>query len=312
MNILLTGGAGYLGTVLVERLLCEKHHVAVLDNFMYGQTGLIDLLEHPQLEVVRGDAREGATLRPLLKNADVIIPLAALVGAPACETNRDTAIATNLNAINTLLSLASREQLILFPNTNSGYGIGEPEALCTEASPLRPVSLYGRLKVQAEENLLRFHPYSVVFRFATLFGLSRRMRLDLMVNDFCYRAVHDKALVLFEGDFRRNFLHVQDAAACFCFAIEHIGQMKGQVWNAGRPSANMTKRALCDRIAVHVPEFVYQDVETSKDPDQRDYVVSNSKLLNLGWRPQHTLDDGIAELVKAFCALPFANSYRNA
>ena len=309
MKVLVTGGAGYLGAALVPALLDAGHDVTVLDSFRHGVPSLAACCHHPRFALVRGDAH-GGELKRLVAKADAIIPLAALVGAAACDRDPTAAITTNENAIDALYRAASREQLILYPNTNSGYGAGGA-AECTEDTPLQPLSLYGSLKAHAEAIVLE-HPHGVSFRFATLFGASPRMRLDLLVNDFVYRAVRDRALTLFEGGFRRNYLHVRDAASAFVFALEaeHYKSMAGYAFNVGLSDANLTKRALCQRIQRHVPDFCWFESPIGEDPDQRDYVVSNARIEATGWRPRHSLDDGITELVKLY-QMPF-EGYCNA
>ena len=253
MKILCTGGAGYLGSVLVPMLLEANYDVTVLDSFRRGAPSLAAWCFNPRLNLVYGDVQSPIT-QQLASKADVIIPLAALAGAPECDRDPIGAIATNTKAVEALCSKASFNQLILFPNTNSGYGIGDVKE-CTEDSPLRPVSLYGRSKIQAEAAVLQ-HPNGVSFRFATLFGASPRMRLDLLVNDFVYRAVRDRALTLFEGGFRRNYLHVRDAASAFLFLLSNPMHLANhRVFNCGDSRANMNKRELCVKIQQHVPNL---------------------------------------------------------
>lgn len=314
MKILVAGGAGYLGSVLVPMLLQRNHEVTVIDNFRYNQTSLMPWCWHPCLTIINRDVVRIAH-DFLVKNADVIIPLAALVGAPLCDKDPTAAITVNTRSIEALCSVATPDQIILYPMTNSGYGMGG-EAECTEESPLCPISIYGQSKVEAERAVLA-HPKGVSFRFATLFGCSPRMRLDLLVNDFVHRAVRDKALTLFEGGFRRNYLHVRDAARVFLFALENELQplpanLFGQAFNVGLSSANLTKRELCEKIAEHVPGFVWHEATTGEDPDKRDYIVSNAKIEALGWRPLYTLDDGIRELIKGFSMPMEDGRYRNA
>jgi nucleoside-diphosphate-sugar epimerase len=308
MRILCTGGAGYLGSVLVPMLLERHHEVTVIDNFQHRQPSLLAWCAHPRLTILNGDVR--SDIRKPIQTADVIIPLAALVGAPLCDKDPISTMDINTHAIEQLLYWAREEQIVLFPMTNSGYGTGG-ENECTEESPLNPVSLYGKSKVSAERAVLH-HPRSVSFRFATLFGCSPRMRLDLLVNDFVHRAVHDRALTLFEGGFRRNYLHVRDAARAFLFAIEYAEskQMYGNAFNVGLSSANLTKRELCEKIAEHIPGFIYHESTIGKDPDRRDYVVSNAKIERLGWLPQYTLDNGIRELITGF-TMPLGSIYKN-
>lgn len=308
MRILCTGGAGYLGSVLIPMLLHHQHHVTVVDNFQHKQPSLMAWCHHPNLTLINGDVRFGY---PSISTADIIIPLAALVGAPACDKDPDAAYGINSAAIFDLCNTAFSHQTILFPMTNSGYGTGG-ETKCTEESPLEPISIYGQSKVAAEKAVLA-HPRGISFRFATLFGCSPRMRLDLLVNDFCYRAVKDRSLTLFEGGFRRNYLHVRDAARVLLFALEDgiRSYMFGQAYNVGLSSANLTKRGLCDKIAEHVPGFVYHESAVGEDPDKRDYVVSNAKIEALGWKPKYSLDDGIKELIKGY-TMPLDSVYRNA
>jgi nucleoside-diphosphate-sugar epimerase len=299
MNVLITGGAGYIGSVLTPHLLAEGHHVSVLDNFLFKQAPLTDCCASEHFSVIRGDCREKDVLKPLLVNADVIIPLAAIVGAPMCKQIPDAANSTNYGAIESLCRLASKDQWILFPTTNSGYGIGEAGSFCTEESPLRPLSLYGVTKVRAEEEILR-RSNSISFRLATAFGLSPRMRLDLLVNDFVYRAVNDRAVVLFEGHFRRNFVHVRDIARVFLHGIRNFESMKDRPYNVGLEDANLTKLELCAAIKKHLPNFVYLEAPVGEDPDKRDYLVSNQRILSTGFQPQWSLDRGIGELIKGY------------
>jgi nucleoside-diphosphate-sugar epimerase len=302
VKILVTGGAGYIGSILVPALLAAEHEVTVLDSFMYGQSSLLECCADPCLRVVRGDCRDEATLRAALRGQDAIFPLAALVGAPICQADQVGARTTNLEAIRLLLALRGREQLIVFPNTNSGYGIGEGGQLCTEESPLRPLSLYGQTKVEAEQAVMAAGN-AVGFRLATVFGVSPRMRLDLLVNDFVYRAVNDSALVIFEGHFRRNFVHVRDVARAFLHALANVETMRDQVYNVGLDSANLSKLELCERIRAQIPRFTYVEAPIGEDPDKRDYVVSNEKVRRAGFEARHSLDAGIAELVKGYTIL---------
>src|SRR5688500_12600032 len=255
VKVLVTGGAGYLGSVLVPALLDRGCSVAGVDNFMYGQDSLAAVSSHDNFSIARGDVRSLETMRPLVKEADVIIPLAALVGAPLCDRDPLAATSTNKQAIVDMLPLLSRDQRVILPITNSGYGIGEAGKFCTEETPIRPVSLYGRDKVEVERILMERHPAAISLRLATVFGMSPRMRLDLLVNDFTYRAVTDRFIVLFESHFKRNFIHVRDVARAFLHGIDRFDDMRGQIYNVGLSDANLSKRELCDRIRAHVPEF---------------------------------------------------------
>ncbi len=298
-SILVTGGAGYLGSSLVPALLAEGFRVTVLDNFLFGQASLNQLCSDPNFEVYRGDARDPEVLKPLLRGADIIIPLAALVGAPLCNNDKIGAETLNRDAILTLIKHASREQRILTPITNSGYGIGQAGKFCTEETPLRPISLYGRTKVEAEQAVLE-RGNSISFRLATVFGMSPRMRIDLLVNDFVYRAVHDRAVVLFEAHFKRNYIHVRDVARVFLHGICNFGTMRDEPYNVGLSDANLSKLELCQRIQQHLPSFMFLEAPIGEDPDKRDYIVSNEKIERTGYRPQFSLDDGIRELIKGY------------
>ncbi len=301
-RILITGGAGFLGSVLTPTLLQAGYHVTVLDSFLFRQATLLDCCKYDTLEIVRGDCRDRELLKKLLGKADVILPLAALVGAPLCDRDRTGAVTTNQDAVSLLCELASPQQAIVFPTTNSGYGVGETDRFCTEETPLKPVSLYGTTKVEAEQAVLA-RGGSISLRLATVFGMSPRMRLDLLVNDFVYRAVHDRSVVLFEADFKRNFIHIQDVARVFLFALEHFESMKGRAYNVGLDDANLSKRELCQVIQQHLPSFVFFEAPIGKDPDQRNYIVSNARLAETGFKPQWSLDRGIRELIKGFTIL---------
>lgn len=302
MKILITGGAGYIGSVLTPALLAAGHSVTVLDSFMFGQNSLADCCHYDRFDVVRGDCRDEALMKKLLAGHDVIIPLAALVGAPLCKADPVGARTVNQEAVEMICRLASPEQRILFPVTNSGYGIGEKGKFCTEESPLRPISLYGVTKVEAEKAVLA-RENSITFRLATVFGMSPRMRMDLLVNDFVYRAVHDRAVVIFEGHFKRNYIHIRDVARVFLFALENFESMKGRAYNVGLEEANLSKLELCAVIQKHLPSFVYLEAPIGEDPDKRDYIVSNQRILSTGFRTEWGLDRGIRELIKGYTIL---------
>lgn len=301
-KILVTGGAGYIGSVLTPTLLREGFAVTVLDNFLFDQAPLLDCCLDPHFHVVRGDCRDRATVEKLVKDADVIIPLAAVVGAPACKLDATAATSTNLDAVKLLLSLRSKDQRILLPNTNSGYGIGDKGSFCTEQSPLRPISLYGKTKVQAEAAVLDAGN-AVTFRLATVFGLSPRMRLDLLVNDFVYRAVHDRAVVVFEGHAKRNYIHIRDVCRAFVHALQSFDRMKNEAYNVGLSDANLSKLELCAEIRKQVPGFVFLEAPIGEDPDKRDYLVSNEKIERTGFRTAYGLADGVRELIKGYTIL---------
>jgi len=310
VDILVTGGAGYIGSVLVPLLLEEGHRVTVLDNFMYEQASLLDCCANKHLTILRGDVRDGNLLARLVTEADAVLPLACLTGAPICQRDPSTARAVNFDAIQAIAAILSPRQLLIFPSTNSGYGIGQQDVYCDEETPLRPVSLYGRLKAEVEAILLD-RGNCVTFRFATLFGTSPRMRLDLLVNDFTYRAVTDRFLVLFEAHFKRNYLHVRDAARAFRHVLTNYERMKGKPYNVGLSDANLSKWELAEAIKRHVPSFYFATAEVGEDPDKRNYVVSNRRIEATGFKPMFSLEEGIRELVKGYQVIR-RNSYANA
>lgn len=310
MKVAVTGGGGYLGSTLVPMLLAAGHEVAVLDNFMYQENSLAGSMHDRRLSVTVGDIRDETAMRALLRDADVIIPLAAIVGAPACKRDPVAATSINRDAVFTMLEMLSPQQHIIMPTTNSAYGQGQEGHHCDEASPLNPLSQYAREKVEVEEHLMR-HPRAISLRLATVFGMSPRMRLDLLVNDFVNRAIRDRFIVLFESGFYRNYIHVRDVARLFLFALDNLDRMSGEIYNAGLSSANLTKAQLCERIQAQVPDFVVMEAPMAKDPDQRNYLVSNAKLEGLGFLTDYTIDDGVSELVKGIPAL-VSRRYANA
>ena len=303
MRILITGGAGYLGSVLTPALLRAGHHVTVLDNLLFGQTTLLDCCRYDTFDVVHGDCRDEPLMRDLVAKVDVVMPLAALVGAPICAADPVAATTTNLDAVRMLCRLMAPAQWLVMPTTNSGYGVGESGKQCTEETPLRPVSHYGRTKVEAERAVLE-RERSVSLRLATVFGLSPRMRFDLLVNDFVYRAVRDRFVVVFEGHFKRNYIHVQDVARAFLHVLGHFTGMQGRPYNAGLDEANLSKLELCAEIQKQLPAFVYLEAAIGRDPDQRDYIVSNARLRATGFEPEWSLQDGIRELIKGCRLIP--------
>jgi nucleoside-diphosphate-sugar epimerase len=298
-NILVTGGAGYLGSTMVPDLLAAGHKVTVLDNFMFKQTSLNHCCYHPDFNIVKGDIRTESTIAPLLKSVDVVIPLAALVGAPLCTLDPVGATTTNHDAITLLLKLLSKNQIVLMPTTNSAYGTGDENNHCTEESPLRPISQYAIEKVSIEKELMQ-HPHAISFRLATVFGMSPRMRIDLLVNDFTYRAVNDRFVVLFESHFKRNYIHIRDVSRVFQHALNNYDRMRGRIFNVGLSDANVSKRELCEHIQKQLPDFVFLEAKVGKDPDQRNYIVSNAKIEATGFKPEFSLDRGISELIKGY------------
>jgi nucleoside-diphosphate-sugar epimerase len=301
-RVLVTGGAGYIGTVLVPDLLEAGFDVTVLDLFHEGDAVLAGCCRFDNFTPVRGDCRDEALVRKLVAKADIVLPLAALVGAPLCARESFNAVTVNRDAVVMLTKLLGRNQRLIYPTTNSGYGVGEKGKFCTEDSPLRPVSLYGRTKVEAEAAVLDAGS-GISLRLATVFGMSPRMRLDLLVNDFTHRAVVDRALLIFEGHFKRNYIHVRDVAKAFMHALVHYEAMDNQAFNVGLSSANLSKLELCAKIKEYVPDFVYVEAPIGEDPDKRDYIVSNAKIEATGWSPDWSLDRGIRELIKAFAML---------
>ncbi len=309
-NILVTGGAGYIGSVLTPELLRLGHTVTVLDNFMYKQNSLLDCCMDKNFNVVRGDARDEAILKPLLQKADYIIPLAALVGAPLCNKDKVGAVTINRDTITSLVKLLSKKQRIIIPTTNSGYGIGQKGIHCTEETPLNPITLYGKVKMEAEKIVLD-RGNSISFRLATVFGMSPRMRIDLLVNDFTYRAVNDRFVVVFEGHFKRNYIHIRDVARVFIHAMENFDTMKNQAYNVGLSDANISKLELCEKIKRQIQDFVYLEAPIGEDPDKRDYIVSNEKIEKTGYKTAYSLEMGIKELIKGYRIIS-NNKYGNA
>ena len=301
-RVLITGGAGYIGSILTPTLLDAGYAVTVLDNFSHRVNSLSLVCANRNFQVARGDCRDEKLVKALMKDADIIIPLAALVGAPLCAQDPYSARTVNFEAVKLIVDAATPDQRIIFPVTNSGYGIGKKDSFCDENSPLNPISLYGQLKVDAEK-LVMSHANAVSFRLATVFGMAPKMRIDLLVNDFTYRAVRDRSLIIFEGHFKRNYIHVRDVALGFLHALKNFDEMRGEVYNMGLSDANLSKVELAQRIQRFIPAFHYIEAAIGEDPDKRDYIVSNEKLEATGWRPQHSLDDGIEELIKGYVTI---------
>ena len=299
MKVLVTGAAGYTGSVLTHELLKKGHDVVGVDNFTHNQPSLLHCIHEKNLNLVRGDVRDKDLMKRLIDGADFIIPLAAVVGASACNKDPIAARSINLDAIKLILDLRKDKQKIIFPNTNSGYGIGQKDIYCDENTPLTPISLYSHLKVDAEKAILDAGN-SITFRLATVFGISPRMRLDLLVNDFVYRAVNDGFLVLFEAHFKRNFVHIRDVANAFIYAMNNFENMKGEPYNFGLSDANLSKLELCNEIKKQIPKFYFVEAEIGEDPDKRNYIVSNAKIENKGLKAEISLKEGISELIKGY------------
>ena len=303
MKILVTGGAGYIGSVLVPALLNEGHEVTVLDNFLFRQNSLFECCANPNFKIVNGDVRNLELVEELVQDKDFIFPLACLTGFPLSKKDPVAATTVTRDAVISMLKMLKPEQKIIYPNTNSGYGVGEGNSFCTEESPLRPVSLYGKLKVETEQ-AIRERGNFVVFRLATVFGASPRMRMDLLVNDFVYRAYKDRAIVLFESSFKRNYVHVRDVVAAFLFAVKNFDSIREKfdepIFNLGLDEANYTKMELCQEIKKQIPELNIFEAKIGQDPDKRDYIVSNEKLRKAGFSAKITLAEGITELLKAY------------
>ena len=298
-NVLVTGGAGYIGSILVPKLLDKGYKVTVMDSYIYRQHSLLDICHNPNFNIIVGDVRDEILLKTEVQKHDIIIPLAAIVGAPACDKDKTLTKDINQVQIENIARWISNEQMVLYPVTNSGYGIGQEGILCTEKTPLNPISLYGKTKV-AGENALLENGNAVTFRLATVFGTAPRMRMDLLVNDFVYRAFSDRFIVLFESHFKRNYIHIRDIVSVFFHAIYHYETLKGEAYNVGLSDANLSKMELCEKIKEHLPDFHIFESDIGQDPDKRDYIVSNEKIESTGWKPQYGIDDGIKELVKAY------------
>ncbi len=301
MKILITGGAGYIGSILVPTLLEQGHQVTVVDTFARGDTALAMACPYDGFNPIRHDCRDERLLDDLVPQHDILIPLAALVGAPLCKEDPIAAQTTNEDAVVALAKRASTSQILVYPTTNSGYGLGQGDTFCTEETPLNPISLYGVTKMAAENAVL--DKQGVSFRLATVFGMAPRMRLDLLVNDFTWRAVTDRAVVIFEGHFKRNFIHVRDVVKGFVHGIENYESMRSNAYNLGLSSANLSKLELCAKIQEYVPSFTYLEALIGEDPDKRNYIVSNEKLEATGWSPDWTLDRGIPELIRGYKTL---------
>jgi len=297
MKVLITGGAGYLGSNLTRHLLEAGYSVTVLDNLMYNQVTLLHLFGNPKFQFELGDVRDKKLLQELVELNDVIIPLAAIVGMPACKANPELTVAVNYQQVADIVEVLRDDQKLILPNTNSQYG--SSDSIITEESPFNPLSLYAKTKCDAENTMLA-KGNGVSLRLATVFGVSPRMRTDLLVNDFVYKSVVDGYLVLFEAHFKRNYIHVQDIARTFQFVIENYEKCKGQAFNVGLSTANLSKLELAEKIKSHIPSLVIKQDEFKEDFDKRNYIVSNEKLEALGWKPIYDLDYGIKQLISAY------------
>lgn len=310
-KVLITGGAGYLGSVLTEHLLNEGYKVTCLDNLMYKQNSLFNFTNNLNFNFVYGDCKDERILEKLVSDKDVIIPLAAIVGLNACLAKPFEAKQVNYEAIIKLNKIRSKNQKLIFPNTNSGYGTKSGESYCTEETPLEPISLYGITKTEAEHHLLESGKDTIALRLATVFGISPRMRSDLLVNNFVLKALNEKCIIIFEAGFKRNYIHVKDVARGFQHCIERFDSMKNQVYNVGLEDVNFSKLEMAEKIKEYLPKFkiVLEDIE--EDPDKRNYIVSNKKILNTGFKPIFSLDDGIKELIKGYEILLRNDPYQN-
>ena len=299
MKILITGGAGYLGSVIVDKLLKSEYEVIVLDKLLFNQTSLLQYTSNSNFKFIYGDVRNESLLEKLCNEVDVIIPLAAIVGFPACAADPKLAKEINFQQIVNIVKFTKGKKKILYPNTNSGYGVVKDELVCTELSPLNPISVYGQTKCEAE-NFLLASTNAIVFRLATVFGVSPRMRTDLLVNDFVYKAITDKYIVVFEKSFKRNFIHIEDVANAFLFMLENYDEYRGEVFNVGLSDANLSKQELLEKIQSHVKDFAVVYDDYYEDPDKRNYIVSNEKIEATGWLPQWDLDRGIKQLIMGY------------
>ena len=306
MKILVTGGAGYIGSMLVPQLLLLDYEVTVIDNFLFKQSSLNHICSSKNFKIVNGDIRDKNLMKKLLSDHDIIIPLAAIVGAPLCNKDPFNAQSVNSDAIKDMLKLTSNNQNIIMPTTNSAYGTGDKNNYCDENSILKPISKYAQDKVEIEKILME-RENSISYRLATVFGMSPRMRIDLLVNDFTYRAFHDSSLIIFEGHFKRNYIHVKDVVRAFIHALKKFKDMKSEIYNVGLSKANLSKLELCEKIKKQIPGFVFIEEKIRKDPDQRNYIVSNKKIENTGFITKFSLEDGIKELIKGFTMLKNQN-----
>ena len=311
MKILITGGAGYIGSTLCEYLLNSGHEVTVLDTFIFSNDSLNSYMSHKKFSVYQEDVRDIDAVKKYLVKSDVIIPLACLVGAPLCNLKKEEAEQVNFDSIKLMIDALSKNQYVIYPTTNSGYGVGQKDKFCTEETSLNPISIYGKTKVKSEEYIVKNFSNSTRLRLATVFGCSPRMRLDLLVNDFVYRATKDRFIVLFESHFKRNYIHIRDVCRAILMSIEDQNNFSGETFNLGLSDANLSKMELCQKIKKYLPKFEILESDIGEDVDKRDYIVSNEKIESRGFKPIHTIDDGINELIKLFRYLIPTQSMRN-
>ena len=304
-KVLITGGAGYLGSVLTEVLLNKGYVVTIVDNLIYKQTSVAPFAYHQNFNFILGDVTDVSTLKPLVNSHDIIIPLAAIVGMPACKAQPELTVKVNYEQVKNITKWITNDQMVLIPNTNSQYG--SSTEIITEESPFKPLSLYAETKCDAEKAVLD-SGNGIALRLATVFGMSYRMRMDLLVNDFVYKALTDGYLVLFESHFIRNYIHIRDIANTFLFMIENYEKCNNNAFNVGLTSANCTKLDLAKKIQKFIPDLVIVENNFKQDFDQRNYMVSNSKLESFGWQPAFTLEDGIQELIKGYQLI---NKFKN-
>lgn len=301
MKIAITGASGYVGSILTKKLLEKNYHVTAIDNFRYENRNIFQLANYKKLKIIEGDVRDIHILNEIL-NHDIIIPLAALVGAPLCDKFPEEAISINQKAIENLAKNKSSEQIIIYPTTNSGYGSTDGTSECDESSPIKPISLYGITKTEAEKFVIN-EQNTISLRLATVFGISPRMRVDLLVNNFVYKALTEGCLTLFESHFIRNYIHINDVAKAFIHCIENFENMKNNIYNLGLSNANISKKNLALLIKKHISSLSIVEEEFTKDKDQRNYIVSNDKIEKTGFTPDISLEDGIIELIKGLSVL---------
>ena len=298
-KILITGGAGYIGSLLSDTLVNLGYDVTVIDNLFFKKNTVGHLIIKKNFNFIYGDVRDYKLLKPEISKSDIIIPLACLVGAPLCDKFPKDAVEINEKVIIDTIKEKSSDQIVLYPNTNSGYGNTDKDVECDETMNLNPISIYGKTKCNVENELMQKENV-ISFRLATVFGSSFRNRIDLLVNYFVYNALMKNKLVLYEPEFRRNYIHVRDIINTFIFAIDNFKKVKNNIFNVGLSSANLTKIDLCQKIKHYITDFEFEVSEKGTDPDKRDYFVSNKKIEAMGWKPEVTLDEGIIELSKVY------------